>query len=44
MIVIDVDGDVVKYEIIGGLRVLEYYYINLDIGFIFFKKFFIEGS
>ena len=40
----DADGDVVKYEITGGSRALEYYYINPDTGSISLKKPLTEGS
>lgn len=40
----DADGDVVKYEITGGSRALEYYYISPDTGSISLKKPLTEGS
>ncbi|KAK3089813.1 hypothetical protein FSP39_006721 [Pinctada imbricata] len=40
----DSDGDVIKYEITGGSRALEFYYINPDTGAISLKKPLTEGQ
>ncbi|XP_035826841.1 protocadherin Fat 4, partial [Aplysia californica] len=40
---VDSDGDVVKYELVGDARALEYYYLNPDTGFISLKKPLTEG-
>ena len=36
--------DIVKYELLGGTRALEYYYLNPDTGLISLKKPLTEGS
>jgi hypothetical protein len=40
----DADNDIVKYEITGGSRALEFYYINPDTGSISLKKPLTEGT
>lgn len=40
----DADGDILKYEIVGDTRALEYYYINPDTGEISLKKYLTEGT
>lgn len=40
----DADNDIVKYEITGGSRALEFYYINPDTGAISLKKPLTEGT
>ncbi|KAJ8318063.1 hypothetical protein KUTeg_003154 [Tegillarca granosa] len=40
----DADGDILKYEIVGDSRALEYYYINPDTGEISLKKYLTEGT
>ena len=40
----DSDGDVIKYELIGDARALEYYYLNPDTGVISLKKPLTEGT
>ncbi|XP_046579033.1 protocadherin Fat 4-like [Haliotis rubra] len=40
----DSDGNIVKYEVIGDTRALEFYYVNPDNGVISLKKLLTEGS
>ncbi|KAL8559117.1 hypothetical protein ACOMHN_046165 [Nucella lapillus] len=40
----DLDQDVVKYELLGETRALEYYYLNPETGVISLKKLLTQGS